>query len=149
MEKWITLLNAEIDQAKKAKSHLVHSLRKIETWDFSKEFDVEELETLEALTARFERLSDILVQKVLKTIDTIDQEKNRTVRERLISAEKKELISNHNTFLEIRELRNIIAHDYNGEKLGEIVQNVRQYSKFLIQVLSNVIKYINREYLKK
>jgi len=43
----------------------------------------------EALTARFSRLSDFIVQKIFRTVDIIELDDSGTVRDRINRAEKK------------------------------------------------------------
>ena len=81
---------------------------------------IEDLERLEALTSRFARLSDILVQKVFRLIDTIELENEGTVLDRINRAEKRGLIASADTFKAMRLLRNRIAHEYIKESLEDI-----------------------------
>ena len=76
----------------------------------------DQLESFEALTARFARLSDLLVQKALRTMDAIDLEDPGTVRDRINRAEKKGIVKSAETLVRIRMLRNEIAHEYTVQK---------------------------------
>ena len=61
---------------------------------------------LALLSARFARVSDILVQKIFRLIDILDLEDSGTVLDRINRAEKKDLVGSAREFIEIRELRN-------------------------------------------
>ena len=54
-----------------------------------REFDEQDLERFESLTGRFARLSDLLIQKMFRLIDSLDLDDQGTVRDRINRAEKK------------------------------------------------------------
>ena len=105
------------------------------------EFSQNELDKLELLTARFARTSDILIQKTLRTIDELELEPEGTVRDRIHKAEKRGIISNSGQLIDIRELRNQIAHDYLPEELNEIFGLVIELTPVLLGSIENIIKY--------
>ena len=104
----------------------------------------EDLEKFESLTARFARFNDILLQKIFRLIDTIDLDDTGTVRDRINRAEKKGLIEDAQRFIEIRELRNSIAHEYQPEALSVIFPETLQATPALLDVAERVRKYCLR-----
>lgn len=106
--------------------------------------DLEILDKFEALTARFARFNDVLLQKVFRLIDDIDFDHSGTVRDRINRAEKKGLINDAREFMEIRELRNSIAHEYQAEALNIIFPQVVGYTPVLLEIADRVRKYCNR-----
>ncbi|MGO0307355.1 hypothetical protein ACTL6P_12235 [Endozoicomonas acroporae] len=104
----------------------------------------EDLEKFESLTARFARFNDILLQKIFRLIDTIDLEDVGTVRDRINRAEKKGLIEDAQRFIEIRELRNSIAHEYQPEALRVIFLETLQATPILLDIADRVRKYCLR-----
>ena len=101
---------------------------------------------MEALTARFARLSDLLIHKVLKTIDQLDASTPGTVRDRIMQAEKKGIIEDADTLLEIRNVRNTIAHEYESIDVKEMFLFVFRHSPLLIAILKNAKQYSNKFY---
>ena len=101
---------------------------------------------LEALTGRFARLSDLLIQKLLKTIERLDRDTPGTVRDRILQAEKKGIIKSAAKVLEIRDVCNTIAHDYDGISFNEIVLFVMQNTPLLLQILQSVSLYSKKFY---
>jgi uncharacterized protein YutE (UPF0331/DUF86 family) len=76
-------------------------------------YDDEERDRFESLTSKFARLSDLILKQAIKTIDILDlEEAPETVRDAINRAEKKGLISSAAKFIEIRQLRNRISHEY-------------------------------------
>lgn len=78
---------------------------------------LEELERLEAFTGRFARATDILIQKVFRCIDEIELENEGSVLDRINRAEKRGTIKSAEKVIEMRRLRNRIAHEYLKESL--------------------------------
>ncbi|KEI70749.1 hypothetical protein [Endozoicomonas elysicola] len=104
----------------------------------------EALEKFESLTARFARFNDILLQKIFRLIDSIDLDDVGTVRDRINRAEKKGLIDDAQQFIEIRELRNSIAHEYQPEALSIIFPETLQATPVLLDIAERVREYARR-----
>ena len=104
----------------------------------------EDLGKFESLTARFARFNDILLLKIFRLIDAIDLDDAGTVRDRINRAEKKGLIEDAQRFIEIRELRNSIAHEYQPEALNVIFTETLQATPALLDVAERVRKYCLR-----
>ena len=98
----------------------------------------DQLESFEALTARFARLSDLLVQKALRTMDAIDLEDQGTVRDRIHRAEKKGIVKSADTLVRIRMLRNDFAHEYKPKTILEIFDNVLALTPDLLAIVANL-----------
>jgi uncharacterized protein YutE (UPF0331/DUF86 family) len=75
-------------------------------------YNLNEQESFEALTSRFARTSDILTQKILKTMFALIQENPKTFLDAANLLEKIEIVDHADNLLNIRELRNQIAHEY-------------------------------------
>lgn len=82
-------LSFELENLAKAKDALQYSYEKCQKIKLHEGLSYEELESFEALTSRFARLSDIIIQKILRLLDFIDLEDTGTVRDRINRAEKK------------------------------------------------------------
>ena len=104
----------------------------------------EDLEKLESLTVRFARFNDVLLLNIFRLIDTIDLDDTGTVRDRINRAEKKGLIEDAQRFIEIRELRNSIAHEYQPEALRVIFPETLQATPILLDIAERVRKYCLR-----
>lgn len=100
----------------------------------------DQLESFEALTARFARLSDLIVQKTLRALDAIDLEDGGTVRDRINRAEKKGYIQSAETLVRIRILRNEIAHEYKAETILEIFENVLLLTPEILKMTENLMR---------
>jgi len=137
-------LNIELENLASAKDALQYSYEKCKTIKLHESLSYEELERFEALTSRFARLSDIIIQKVLRLLDFIDLEDTGTIRDRINRAEKKEIIKSAEEFVQIRLLRNEIAHEYKADTIYDIFEKVLTYTPVLLEHVDQVMAYANR-----
>ncbi|NIM16850.1 MAG: hypothetical protein GTO45_33105 [Candidatus Aminicenantes bacterium] len=141
----LLLLKEELELMEKAADILDYSYQKCKKTGVKVQYDYDELERFEALTSRFARLSDILIQKVFRLIDKIDLESEGTVRDRINRAEKKELIESADDFVKIRIVRNQIAHEYIPEEIYEIFKKVLKYTPKLLDSVNRVKNYTEKQ----
>ncbi|SLM30622.1 conserved hypothetical protein [Desulfamplus magnetovallimortis] len=141
MNRWIGILENDLLELAKAADVLRYSFDKCSRIDMMEGLDNEELESFEALTSRFARVSDLLIQKVFRTIDVVELEDAGTVRDRINRAAKKELISDADAFIGIRMLRNEIAHEYKSETVYVIFEKVLCMTPTLLEGIDSTIAY--------
>jgi len=139
----IRLLEVELESLDRAMEHLDYSYQRCMPLTGSVLSD-EELERFEALTSRFARVSDILVQKLFRIIDQLDLDDAGTARDRINRAEKKGMIARANEFVEIRQLRNVIAHEYEPEAMQTIFASVLRHCPSLFDAAARVRAYAQR-----
>ena len=139
----IHILQKELQKTKKYKITLDHSFKKSNLIKVKKinDYTIDELDVLETLTSRFARVSDILIKKIFRVIEAIDLEEKGTIRDLINQAEKKLLISSADEFIKIRELRNLIAHEYQEEDLSSIFQQVISLTPTILKTVDNVAEY--------
>ncbi len=106
-------------------------------------------ETLEALTARFARCSDLLIQKVARALDALELVDEGTLLDRLSRLEKRKLIPDMNQWVRIRELRNEIAHEYLLEDLRSLQIQVFDHAPQLFSFLDAAQKYADSKFSTK
>jgi uncharacterized protein YutE (UPF0331/DUF86 family) len=108
------------------------------------EYSFEEMDHFEALTSRFARTNDILIQKVFRAIDELELESSGTVRDRIQRAEKKSLIDSAEDFVEMRILRNDIAHEYLPSVVKDIFEKVLDFTPELLESIQRVRDYCEK-----
>jgi len=138
------LLEKELDILSDATEVLLYSFSKCSKIGIKASYEPEQLESFESLTGRFARLSDILIQKIFRLIDELDLETQGTVRDRINRAEKKELIVSADVFVEIRMVRNDIAHEYLPEAIQEIFGKVLHLTPALLDGVERARKYCEK-----
>ena len=147
MNKILDSLKQELTELEKARDILAYSYDKCSTSVGKADLSNEELESFEALTRRFARLSDILIQKIFRCFDSLDLEEHGTVRDRINRAEKKEIVESADEFIQIRILRNEIAHEYKSDTIYRIFEKVLELTPALLAAVDRVITYSSR-YMK-
>ncbi len=145
----IELLRKEIKLLDDAASILDRSFQICQRIGIKPVYTFEELDHLEALTSRFARLSDLLIQKIFRIIDQLDLETTGSIRDRINRAEKKGLILNAEIFIKIRILRNDIAHEYLPEAVQQIFESVMEWTPMLLQAARLTQDYSNKLIAKK
>lgn len=101
----------------------------------------EEMESFEALTSRFARLSDIIIQRIFGLFDAFNLEPPGTVRDRINRAEKMGVIESADRFIEIRILRNEIAHEYKTDTIYDIFEQVLALTPTLLKSVDTILAY--------
>ena len=107
-----SLLNLNWNLLKQALPSFERSLVKCRDIDFSPPISFETEESLDSLSSKFSRVSDIYTQKVIKTLLFFLREDAPTFLDRMNLCEKLGIIPNAEELIAIRDLRNIIAHEY-------------------------------------
>lgn len=104
-----------------ARRHLDFSFRQVAALPPGLEGTTEaELANAEAFTGRFARAVDLLVNKVLRSLDRMELENEGTLLDVVNRAEKRGFVNHADELREMKSIRNMIAHDYAGAKAGEI-----------------------------
>ncbi len=109
--------------------------------DMEEIYVMQDLDKLEALTARFARTSDIIVQKMFRLIDRIELEFEGSAIDRINRAEKRGIINSAEEFKEIRRLRNEISHEYVPDNIKNIFLEVLEKTPLLLQCVKAIRKY--------
>lgn len=138
------LLVHELKVLEDARSVLVYSFDKCKAIGIKKTYEPEELESFESYTGRFARLSDILIQKIFRLVDELDLDAQGTIRDRINRAEKKELIASSDAFIEIRMVRNDIAHEYLPEAIRDIFGKVLILTPDLLDGVERTVAYCKK-----
>jgi len=134
------LLELELNLLEEANRTLKYSYQVCSEIGIKEEYNLEELDKFEALTSRFARTSDIVIQKIFRLIDIIELEKPGSIIDRINRMEKREIIESAESFKDIRRLRNDIAHEYIPEAIEEIFKNVLKSTPELIEVIEKIMK---------
>lgn len=138
------LLVQELKILQDACDVLTYSCNKCSAIGIKETYEPEELESFESFTGRFARLSDILIQKIFRLIDELDLDSHGTIRDRINRAEKKGLIVSSDIFVEIRMVRNDIAHEYLPEAIHDIFSKVLALSPQLLDGVQRTKSYCKK-----
>ena len=113
----------------------------------------DEVEYIDQFLFRFSKLQDTIGEKLFKTILLYLEEKveNKPFIDILNRLEKLELIDSANTWKELRNDRNDLAHNYDDEPeiTAEVINKIYSKKDILIDIFNNIknyyytIKYLN------
>jgi len=129
------LLDLNWSLLKQALPSFERSLVKCRDLDFSLPISFETEESLDALSSKFSRVSDIFTQKVLKTFIFVLREDAPTFLDRMNLCEKLGIIPSAEELIAIRDLRYVIAHEYLSENLVEIYMEIIELSDTLLKAI--------------
>lgn len=138
----------QLELLEKSVSVLQKSYNKCKKIGIKKKYNDNALVQFEALTARFARSSDILTQQIFRLIDEFEREDPGSVRDRINKAEKREIISSAEKFIDVRDTRNRIVHTYSHAGLISIFKEVLKLTPYLISSAANTKTYCQK-YFKK
>jgi hypothetical protein len=111
-------------------------------------FSFEEQESIDSLTSKFSRTSDIFTQKVLRGVWAMLHEPYEPFIDFMNKAEKLNIIHSADELLRIRDLRNQIAHEYLPEAIGELMIDVIESYPSLKNNINKTHNYLqNRNWL--
>jgi hypothetical protein len=136
-----SLLDLNWNLLKQALPSFERSLVKCRDLDFSSPISFEIKESLDALSPKFSRLSDIYTQKILKTIIFLLREDAPTFLDRVNLCEKLGIIPSADEIIAIRDLRNTISHEYLNENLIEIYMEIIRLSDSLLTAILETEKF--------
>ena len=137
----LLLLREGLEHLAQAATHLAFSQQRTQAIIQQESWTYEELERLESLSSRFARLSDLLTQKIMRLIDELELTSEGTVLDRIQRAEKRGWIESASDLVRIRELRNLIAHEYAADRMPEIYQAVSAFTPKLLTIVPKVQIY--------
>jgi hypothetical protein len=130
------LLETQKRKLKKAIEHLEYSYQKVlKLSEDAALLDEEGLETWESFAARFARVTELFLVQYLRTCVLItDPGFSGSLRDFINQGEKLHFIDNAQSWLAIRELRNITAHDYSEKDLTAFFRRLKQECPRLLQI---------------
>ncbi|MBF0300720.1 MAG: nucleotidyltransferase substrate binding protein [Oligoflexia bacterium] len=124
----------------------MHSINKLSAFDPSINYSADDLEPYDALVSRFERTVEIAINKFFRSVELYEFKiSSDTIRDRLNKMEKIKLITSTELWLEMRDIRNRIPHDYLPEKIKQIYDLIlEKFGDELKQLLENINKYFKK-----
>jgi uncharacterized protein YutE (UPF0331/DUF86 family) len=105
------------------------------------ESDPDLQETLEALTARFARLEDILIKRVFRAVVAVELADAERLLDVLDLMARLGLIESTEQWIELKELRNTIVHEYELDDLPALQRRVYHATPALQRTLKAVSRY--------
>lgn len=108
----------------------------------------EEFDNFETLTSRFARVSDILIQKMFRSIDAVEFEDKGTIIDIVNRAHKRGFFESIEKLREMRELRNTITHEYVQEGLADTFADVLSFTPDIFDITKQIKNYCKKYEVK-
>jgi hypothetical protein len=124
-------------------SRLMYSFKKCSAISFKDTYSDEEFEAFEAMTSRYARTTDMLINKVLRSLDTVEYIDEGAVIDAIYNTEKRG-IADAQELRKLKDLRNLIAHEYVTEKLIRFFDKVLEFTPLLKIVIEKLNDYCLR-----
>jgi len=139
-----SVLEANRQVLHQALPSFTRSLEKCRSLELTEPRSFEVEESFDALTSKFSRVADIFTQKVLKSLVLLTREDAPTFVDRMNLCEKLGVITSASDLIEIRDLRNQIAHEYLAENLNEVYQDCLDLSEHLLSSIHSADPAMDR-----
>jgi hypothetical protein len=146
LNKQLTLLKTEMTLFDEAIKQMEYSMEKCAPLVIknTNEYNSEDLEHIEAYTARFARLSDMYLKKIIRIVAAMEGYSPLSLRENLELGEKLGFIKSAAILLEIRVFRNEIAHEYIPLTQSNIFMEVNRIIPMLNENIAVTKAYLYR-----
>ena len=141
---YVLNLKQSLETLREGTAWLKRSYEKCRRIGVKSAYTAEEFDIYETLSGRFARVSDILIQKVFRSIDKVEFEEKGTMIDVINRAHKRGLISSVEEIRVMRELRNSIAHEYMTKGLPELFEETLRYTPALFKIIDEVNNYSSR-----
>jgi hypothetical protein len=138
----IDLVQSEWELLQAAVDTLQLSIRKCQLIGIKESYTFEELESFDSLTSKFNRTSDIFVQKVLRSVWMLLHESFIPFIDMMNKSEKMLMLRSADKMIEIRDLRNQIAHEYLPEAICDLIPEVIELTSQLIENIENCRRFM-------
>ena len=137
-------LQQQLLLAEKAGSWLKHPLQQCKSINQDKLITAD-YDALEALSSRYGRFVDILINKLFRAVDQFELMESGTLIDTLNRAEKRGIVS-ADTGRELKELRNLIVHEYDPAKVIKLAEDIMSYAQVSLDSHTSLLAYLNKTY---
>jgi len=142
----IEILKENLNALNLSLNRLMYSFEKCSNIGIKDIYTNEEFEAYEAMTARYARTTDMLINKVLRSLDAVEYIDGGTVIDATYNTEKRG-IADAQELRKLKDLRNLIAHEYITEKIVRFFDKVIEFTPLLKIVIEKLNEYCLR-YIK-
>ena len=143
-----SILEQNLRELAEARVHLDYSFHQVEALRADQSPTESQLDSMEAFTSRFSRSVDLLTNKVLRALDRVEMQHSGTLLDVVNRAEKRGFVESADQLREMKDVRNIIAHDYAGKRLPEIHAFCVQQKPIFDAICDRVIVHCQQLVLK-
>ncbi len=105
------------------------------------QYSDEEYDAFETLASRFARTTDLIFSKVFRSIDAFEMEERGTLIDAVNRAEKRGIVEGIEQARELKDLRNVIIHEYIPEDFKNIFDELLALTPAVLKIAENCKNY--------
>lgn len=139
----VEILKENLSSVNLSLKRLMYSYESCKRMGLKEIYSDEEFVAFEAMTSRYARTTDMLINKVLRSLDAVEYIDGGTVIDATYNSEKRG-IAESKDLRELKDLRNSIAHEYVTENIVRFFSEVLEYTPHLDGVIKKLNKYCSR-----
>ena len=139
----LEILKENLDAINLSLQRLLYSFNICNETGLKNTYSDEEFMAFEALTSRYARTTDMLVNKVLRNLDAVEYINSGTVIDAANNAEKRGIVDSQE-LRKLKDLRNSIAHEYVTENIVRFFTKVLEFTPILKKAIGNLNSYCSR-----
>jgi len=139
----VEILEGALDQLQGSISWLERSYAQCVSIGIKENYTAEEYDRYENLTSRYARVADLIVHKVLRSIDVVELMEPGSVIDTANRAVARGLVDSVEALRGFKDLRNDIAHEYKTDELAELFSDVLQATPKLLALARSILDYGN------
>jgi hypothetical protein len=108
------------------------------------EYGKDEFDQFENLTSRYARTTDLLINKMMRSIDAVELIDSGSIIDAANRAEKRGIIDSVSQLRNLKDLRNEIAHEYETEDLSKLFALVLDAVPRLFVLADRTVHYCGK-----
>ena len=139
----IEVLKENLHSVNLSMNRLMYSFDICSKIGIKENYSDEEFMAFEAMTARYARTTDMLINKVLRSLDAVEYIDSGSVIDAAHNTEKRG-IANSQDLRNLKDLRNSIAHEYVTENIVRFFGKVLEFTPQLKGVIESLNEYCAR-----
>ena len=141
---YFEVLKENVEILNKSAEWVQRSYEQSKNIENKENYSIEEFDKLENLASRYARTTDMLVNKVLRSIDTVESEDIGTIIDIMNRAEKRGIVQSAELLHTIKDLRNDIVHEYQISEITKFFIDIQKYTPALLEIIKNVNTYCSK-----
>ncbi len=143
-DKAIAVLHENLANLEKSIFWLNRSFASCSSIGVKQEYSEEEFDHFENLTSRYARTTDMLIGKILRSIDTVELMEPGSLIDSANRAEKRGIVDSVSQLRELKELRNEIVHEYETAELTLLFEAVLKGTPLVLATAQKITDYCSK-----
>ena len=139
----VEILRENLDAINLSLKRLLYSWEICKKTGLKDTYSDDEFIAFEAMASRYARTTDLLINKVLRSLDAVEYIDRGTVIDAANNAEKRE-IADSKDLRKMKDLRNLIAHEYVTENIVRFFGNVLDFTPLLQTAIEKLNRYCSK-----